>query len=210
MQEYLKINQLAYDAIAQEFQDKKQLRLEDSIRLAAEFEAAMPRAKGQSVLELGPGSGDISRLLQEADFKVTAIEFSPSMASLALKTAPQVTMIVDEFLAHDFGSQRFNGIFGAAFIHLFTPEDAIRVVRKIHDLLEDDGVAHLSTTKHDVIWNGFAAKDNFEQTVSRYRVRYTPQTFRSLLETAGFRRIEYCERVEREAARTWMQLVCYK
>jgi ubiquinone/menaquinone biosynthesis C-methylase UbiE len=210
MQGYLAANQNAYDAIATEFQDKKSLRLDNAKRVTGDFSRALKKTAGSKVLELGPGSGEVSRLLSEAGLKVTAIEFSPLMASLAAQTAPKAKLINAEFLSYDFGANHFDGIFGMAFIHLFPAEEAIKVMNKITDLVKPSGIVHLSTTKHQIGSEGFTTKDNFKNNVARYRVKYTPTNLKKLVTETGMKLIDYSEVFDAEASRTWMQVILQK
>ena len=134
--DYLKINKKVYEQTAQEFFEKIPLRIGPSKRIVEDFDYwAKKCVKGKKVLELGPGSGYISKLLIEKGYDVTAIEFSSSMAKIAKKTAPNLKIIVDEFLQHDFKSRKYSGIIAIAFVHLFPKKDLDRIIEKSYNLL---------------------------------------------------------------------------
>jgi protein-L-isoaspartate O-methyltransferase len=121
--DYTEINRAAYEATAHEFEQKIELRRVSDERLVPDvcgyFENIYNPAR---ILELGPGSGYVAKLLSERGHHVTAIEFSPKMAEVAQRTAPQSRVVVGDFLDHDFGAERFDAIVGIAFITRELPE----------------------------------------------------------------------------------------
>jgi cyclopropane fatty-acyl-phospholipid synthase-like methyltransferase len=121
------------------------------------------------VLELGPGNGQVSRLLYEYGLGVTTIEFSPPMAEVVKETAPHIQIIVDDFLSHDFGEEKYDGIIGIAFVHFFPAAEAQKVMHKIHSLLRSNGVAMLATTIHQQTHNEIISKTNFSTPLQSRR-----------------------------------------
>ncbi len=109
--DYILINRAAYDATAEEFQHKKVIRHDGTVHVVNDFLDVLRKVTGKntsSILELGPGSGYASMLMAEQGHKVTAIEFSEPMARLARDTAKSANIVHAEFLAHDFGGQKFD------------------------------------------------------------------------------------------------------
>lgn len=216
MGDYLDINRTAYDATAQEFQVKKELRQSGTITFVDKF---LESIKMQSVvdgtplkiLELGPGSGYASMLMCERGHSVTAIEFSAPMAALAQQTAPKATVINEEFTSYDFQGQTFHGILGIAFIHLFPLQEARLVSKKIFQLLRPQGIAMLATTKHPESSEGYEMKTNFNSQEHRFRHRYTQDEFTQLLDHAGFKLLSYYENADAEVnEKTWMNFILTK
>ena len=156
---YLKQNLTTYDELAKEFEDKISLRKNGDAKivnnLSKYFDDHTDKVK---VLDIGPGNGQMALLLTQKGFQVTGIEFSKPMAEVAQKTAPKMKMVVDNFLTHDFGAKKFSGILAIAFIHLFPENECIKVIKKINELLEKDGYAMISTTKHDKSEEGLFSK----------------------------------------------------
>jgi SAM-dependent methyltransferase len=215
MQDYLFKNQQAYDTTAQEFQTKKTLRTASTVRVVDTFLQALaqqhPGVKEFRILELGPGSGHAAHLMTERGHDVTAIEISEPMAKLAQQTAPRVTMIVDEFLAHDFGNETFDGIFALAFVHLFPAADAAKVLEKMYNLLRPDGVLFAGTTKHDQVQEGYEKKTNFNSPEERYRRRYTKSELLRVIEAPGFRVLRCEDQPDGEVpGKVWMEVVALK
>lgn len=187
MGDYLNVNREAYELTAQEFGEKTPLR-EKATRsaLAPLLQMLGERSLGCRILELGPGSGYAAKLLLDLGYRVTALDFSPKMAAVAKQTAPRLDIVVDEFLAHDFGAERFPAVVALAFVHLFTGEDSKRVIRKIHNLLEPAGLVCMSSTRLDVSGEGYDRKTNFRGAPQRYRKRYTREELESVLRDTGF------------------------
>src|SRR6266404_9735324 len=137
MNNYISLNSDAYQKSAKEFEQKISLRKVTDEKLAPKlakyFEGKFNPAK---MLELGPGSGYIAKLFSDRGHQVDAIEFSLNMSEVVKRTAPKVSVIVDEFLEHDFKTNSYDVILGIAFIHLFPSEDAQKVINKINKLLK--------------------------------------------------------------------------
>jgi 2-polyprenyl-3-methyl-5-hydroxy-6-metoxy-1,4-benzoquinol methylase len=211
MDDYIEVNRAAYDSTAAEFQQKKTLRHAGTVQLVQRFLSSLGRQFSRSrysILELGPGSGYASKLMSEQGHQVDAIEFSEPMAQLAQQTAPKATIITDEFLAHDFGPKKYDGILGVAFLHLFPEKDALLVARKIRELLAPGGITCIATTKHDATSEGYASKSNFQSQEKRFRRNYTRQNLEKLLAAAGFTLVSYAEVADDEVTgKVWMNLV---
>ena len=91
--------------------------------------------KGQSVLEIGCGSGSNAFWLDKAGYKVTAIDISPQ----AIKNAKQnnqnqtINFLVADFLKDEFNFPCFPVIFDCAVFHLLNEEqrqDFVHAVAK--------------------------------------------------------------------------------
>lgn len=184
MKDYIHANMAAYENTAEEFQAKKSIRLKADKHIADIFSSHLK--KDGRVLELGTGSGQLSKLLCEQGLKVDAIEYAPKMAQLAALTAPDANIIADEFMGHDFGVTKYDGIIGIAFVHLFNAEDAKEVMTKLNALLVDGGVLMLATTIHDKTFDDIVKKSNFKTEAYRFRRHYSLKDFESLFTDAGF------------------------
>jgi len=178
--DYIAINKQAYEETASEFAEKVELRRASDEKLVEKLLGYFPCLSNE-VLELGTGSGYIANLLCEHAQHVTAVEISPKMAEVAKGIAPEAKIIVDDFINHDFKDKTFDVVLGVAFIHLFTTEDAEKVMQKIYQLLKPGGVCVLSTTRHDQVTEGFIEKVNFETKVKRYRKQYTIESYKELV-----------------------------
>lgn len=151
------------------------------------------------------------RVLCGRGHQVTGIEFSEQMAQIASRTAPNARIIVDEFLGHDFKGEMFDGVYASAFVHLFPLDDARKVVQKIHGLLYPQGVALVSTTRHEVESEGFMIKAGFVSEQKRFRRLYDKPGIEELLTSGGFTIRNYGEvKDPTEPGKLWMNLVIQK
>jgi len=210
MGDYIAINREAYELTADEFVEKIELRAaatKDAIDALCGFIDA--RFSNPSVLELGPGSGYSLKLFSEKGYKASGIEFSQKMADVAKKTSG-VEIIVDEFLAHDFGNTKFSAVFAMAFIHLFPYGDCIKVLNKMHDLLHDKGLVYVSTTLHETSGEGYCGKVNFKGQPLRFRKLFTRNELETMLSECRFRTVHKSDWQDVESPRTWMRYIVEK
>ncbi len=211
--DYIKLNKLAYNRAAKEFLGKIELRKESDNklvkRLAAYFEQDK---KAKNLLELGPGSGYISKLFCERGHMVTAIEFSKEMAKVAAHTAPSAKIIEAEFLSYDFNKQKFDVLLAIAFIHLFPEKDSRALVKKAHRLLKANGMAIFSTTLHDNTSENFAQKHNFSSTPMRFRRQFDKNTFLNMFSPTDWGIIDYFTNPDSEKihGKTWQTVILMK
>lgn len=210
---YIEINRAAYEFAAPEFEQKIGLRKESDELLVPEI-CKYFEVDGSSadVLELGTGSGYISKLMSERGHNVTAIEFSPRMAEVARRTAPRARVITGDFLTHNFEDANFDALVGIAFIHLFKEADAQKAVAKMADLTRPLGSLVLSTTLHSEVCEGFMGKTNFKEKPLRFRRQYTESALVELVSGAGFEIEDTTLNEDSEgiAGKTWLSLVAKK
>ncbi|MFA7244107.1 MAG: methyltransferase domain-containing protein [Patescibacteria group bacterium] len=209
--DYLQLNKETYDRLAKEFQDKIGSRLSSDKRVVERFVSFLPTPSSNiNILDIGPGNGNMSMLLSELGYNVTAIEISPEMTRVASNNAPKAKIITDDFLSHQF-DKSFTGILAIAFIHLFPKQDLFRVLNKIKDLLENDGKVYFSTTKHRNSEEGMFSKNNFKDKSKRFRHKFTKEELWEQLEKIGFRIIDYSEDIGcEEENKIWMNFIVSK
>ena len=206
--DYLALNQKIYDQIAEEFKQKITVRKSGDKKIVNKLSHYLKNISGAKILDTGPGNGQMAKMLCDKGFKVVGIEFSKPMAKIAKNTAPKMKLIVDNFITHDFGIEKFSGILSIAFIHLFTKVDCQFVLNKIYSLLNNDGFALISTTKHAASEEGLSRKENFKNKPLRFRKKLTKDELNAMLENAKFNIIEYYENRDTENNdKTWMNFV---
>ena len=106
------------------------------------FEGAFARAEldpGSSLVEIGPGTGQATRLLAEHGLRVLALEIGSQLADRArsnLSEFPNVTVLTTSFEDWDPGDERFDSVFACNSFHWIDP-----IVRftKAADVLRPDG-----------------------------------------------------------------------
>lgn len=209
--DYLSINRNAYDKTAEEFRSKISSRKRNDEMIVKKLCKYLARESSIKILDIGPGNGQMAKMLCDKGYEVVGIEFSEPLAMVAQNTAPQLKMIIDNFLTHDFGKQKFSGILVVAFIHLFPRNDCLIVIKKIYDLLDKDGYALITTTKHEKSEEGFLSKDNFQDNSLRFRKKFTIEELQKILVDEKFQIVEYGENKDGENSRkTWMTFIVKK
>lgn len=109
-----------------------------SDRLRRQFVDTLGLNHGANVLELGCGTGLVTRHLCTAGAEVTAVDRSPHMLSATRGRAPRVTS-----MAADIRSVEIDGVFDwivlAFVLHELTPPQRAAVLRRAHDWLGPEG-----------------------------------------------------------------------
>lgn len=205
MKEYLKTNKRAYDKLAKEYKERlKSYKTSEPIILAPFIKYLKENFKGVRVLELGPGSGLASSFLNKAGFETTAIDISKNIIKVAREVSPKTNFIHADFLTYDFSDLKFEGIFAKAFIHLFPKEDAIKVLKKIKDLLIKNGVVYIATTLHERSKEGFFEKEDYNKRVKRFRRKWEESDLIITIREVGFEIIKKRYYEEKEKSKKWI------
>jgi SAM-dependent methyltransferase len=156
-----------------------------------------------SVIELGPADGILTGWLCNLGFRVTAIDFSPSMCASVRAEAPAAEVIEAEFLQYDF-AEPYDIVLASAFVHLFPAPWDHRVLLKIGQLVSSQGCAFLSTTLHASASSGVFTKETCPSAPPRYRNHYTRPGFESLIERAGLRIVDFYQADDRlDTSKRW-------
>ncbi len=140
---------------------------------------------GPHVLELGPGPGLTTDLLQQTTRRLTAIEVDPHLAdSLSSRMGgSNVAVVTGDATAMPFSDSQFSGSVSFTMLHhVPSPELQDRVLREVWRVLEPGGV--------------FVGSDSLQSLFMRLihigdtLVPVNPDTFGLRLETAGFEVVE--------------------
>ncbi len=211
MKKYIKSNQKVYDNLAEEYKQKMRDYVISDKKIAAPFiDYLKNHFRKIRVLELGPGSGLSLSYLEKEGFETTAIDISGEILRVSQETAPKTKYLFGDFLAFGFGKSKFEGIFAKAFIHLFPKEDAIIVLKKIFDLLENNGAAYIATTIHEKSEEGFFEKTDYNQKMKRFRKRWVESELLEEITKIGFAIYHKGYNIELNKEKKWVNLVVVK
>ena len=147
---------------------------------------------------------------EEEGFETTAIDMSNDILRVSKELAPKTKYIYGDFLAYDFGKTRFDGIFAKAFIHLFPKEDSKIVLKKIFDLLKNNGAAFIATTVHKKSDEGFFEKTDYKKGMKRFRKRWVESELLAEIRKIGFTIHHKGYHNERDKGKKWINLVVVK
>lgn len=103
----------------------------------------------KSVLELGPGTGQATEPILATECAYTGIELGAHLTAVLRRKygeMPNVRIINDDFLTHDFGAERFDVIMSAAVIQWMPEQEAYA---KTFSLLKPGGTLAMMFTKGD-------------------------------------------------------------
>lgn len=189
-----------FDTIPEQF-DKYRPRY--SPELFADLIAYTESGPDKTVLELGPGTGQATDPVLNTGCDYHAIELGGHLTEKMKQkygAYPNFHIVNDDFITHDFGSQRFDMIYSAATIQ-WIPEKV--AFGKTFDLLNPGGTLAMMLTTADYKTPNEALFDRIQQVYSAYFRPEIPYEHRSFsYENAvrygyvGFERREYHGRRE--------------
>ncbi len=207
MKKYLDINKKAYNQLSEEYEKRIEEYIVLDKKISAPFIKHLKKTfKKIRVLDLGPGTGIDLSIFEKQDFETTAIDISEKMIKISKKMAPNTKYIYDDFLSHNFGRKKFEGIFAKAFIHLFPTKDAILVLKKIRNLLAPKGFVFISTTFHPKAEEGYFEKKDYSKKIKRFRKKWEEQELIETLEDLGFGIILKKYNYEKDKDKKWISL----
>ncbi|GED14310.1 putative AdoMet-dependent methyltransferase [Aneurinibacillus migulanus] len=100
------------------------------------------------VLEIGVGTGNLTRLLLSKEWKVFGIDPSPDMRSIASQKLPNFTIQDGHFLSVPESVGRVDGIVSTYAFHHLTDEQKARAIQQLTDRLNDDGMIVFADTAY--------------------------------------------------------------
>ncbi|WP_149830539.1 class I SAM-dependent methyltransferase [Streptomyces tailanensis] len=131
---------------AAELYDRARPRYPDA--LVTELAALTGLGPGTHVLEIGPGTGQLTVAMAEFGCDLTAVELGPAMAEVArrnLRPFPRARVEVAEFERWPLPAEPFDLVVSATAFHWIDP--AVRVP-KVGQALRPGGTFALVTTEH--------------------------------------------------------------
>ena len=226
---YIEINERAYDCLVQYYidifndpvsQKIKSEIFEGILRAYAKINNRhfIPCDEPLSILDLGSGVGIAiqSFLSLLPNSKIVPLELSENMRLACNERFEHIPVMRSNILdveQKEYANQ-FDVVYASAFIHLFSPEDAVKVLDKINSWLKSNGVLYISTTLHNnpSDFKATIKKEVKTANIERYRMRYSKEVFIKLLTDNGFVVLESSEREEKTTDKTklWLNVICKK
>lgn len=128
---------------------------------------------GKSVLELGPGTGQATDPILNTGCDYNAIELGEHLFAMMVRKYsgnPNFHIVNDDFITHDFGTQKFDMIYSAATIQWIPEEIAFS---KTFELLKPGGTLAMMLTKGDYKTPNEELYHRIQQVYSKY---FKPET----------------------------------
>lgn len=140
-------------------------------RLVADLAALAGLGPGRRVLEIAPGTGQLTVPLARLGCEVTAVELGPALAAVArrnLAPFPRATVVVSAFEDWPLPAELFDAVVCATAVHWF---ESAAWVAKVTDALRPGGTVAIVNTHH--VRGG--TPDFFDRSQDCYR-RWDPDT----------------------------------
>jgi len=161
--------------------NKKREELEKIIRISF---SSLP--KGSKVFEIGSGDGINAKFIESLGFNITASDiaddFINSLQSQGIK-AVKFNALEDDF------KEKYFAIFcWRVFVH-FTKEDALKIIEKVYDSLEDNGIFIFNAMNREIKtvdseWVDFEGKYNMG--VERFYNYFNKKDLDNMIEKTKF------------------------
>lgn len=135
------------------------------MRLMKEIFDTVSEKPGASVLDLGFGTGVLTKKFYEAGLDVTGVDFSEKMCEIASKRMPQARLICADFskgLPVDLNDEKFDFIVSTYAFHHILERQKARRIRELMKALKPGGTIVIG----DISFANKADKDYCERTFS--------------------------------------------
>lgn len=159
-----------FDSIPEQFDKYRPRYCAELFADLIEYSGTVP---GKTVLELGPGTGQATEPILNTGCNYHAIELGEhftEMMKMKYGARSNFRIINDDFITHDFGSQKFDLIYSAATIQWILEEIAFS---KTFDLLKPGGTLAMMLTLSDYKTSNEALYKEIQQVYSAY---FRPET----------------------------------
>ncbi len=214
MKDYIEINRNAYDILYQDYEkrviDKSAFETRANVLAGSLLHFLKQRFEHITVLEVGPGSGEVLTFFESNGCRTIAVELSENMASIARRRATNTVFIINDINSIQFAAEQFEGIYVGALIHLFPLKDAIELIKSFYIWLKPNGVLFINTTRHLLSEEGFYEKTDYKGSIKRFRRMWTEAELFNTLQNANFEVLDRITSNEEDRQKEWIAFVCEK
>lgn len=214
MKKYVRINQIAYDTLYNEYNTrvttKSEYEEKSELLAGTVLNCAKKSFKKITVLEIGPGSGEILSYFEENGCRTVAVELSTKMVEVAKIRSPHTVFIINDITETKFSTDQFEVIYAGALIHLFPLKTSLELLKKFYSWLKPNGIIFINTTIHDVSEEGYFTKHDYEIPVKRFRKKWTEKEFVLALQNTGLEIIQRLFTNEQDRNKQWVAFLCKK
>lgn len=206
--QYITVNRRAYDELASEYRERAGAdRIRDAKIIAPMATYLKERfGEGARILDIGPGNGVNLAMFQELGFRVSGIDLSSRMIEVAREFCPTADLRLGNFLTSPYSPASFEGVFSKASIHLFPKKDAVLVLRKVADILVDNGMLYVTTTVSHAPNEAYSEKRDYLSSAVRYRKSWTPMELLKAIADAGLTVYAQGHNTEEDRCKHWFNV----
>lgn len=183
---------------------KKSERLQELIKTSF---SSLPQ--NSKIFEIGSGDGTNAKYIQSLGFNVTASDTADSFIEATRKK--EVQTIKFDALEDNF-PEKYSGVFcWRVFVH-FTKEDALKIIQKVYDNLEDNGIfifnaINRETKSIDNEWLDFEGE--YHMGVERYYSYFRKEELDDIISKTNFK-LETFKKEGGENSNKWLIYVLKK
>jgi ubiquinone/menaquinone biosynthesis C-methylase UbiE len=175
-----------YDKIAEEYyKNKKGLYPKNDLEKFLYY-----LSQGSSILDLGCGPGQASKIFCERKYLVTGLDFSEEMIKIGKKEIPNAKFILEDIrnLNKVFRNEMFEGAWACASLLHIPKKDIPSVFNQVYNVLKNQGVFYVSVKE------GEGEKDLTDErydNIKRHFSYFKKEEIISLLKESKFRPIYF-------------------
>jgi ubiquinone/menaquinone biosynthesis C-methylase UbiE len=144
--------------------------------------------KDSSILDLGCGPGQVSKMFSEKGYYVTCLDFSEEMLNIARREVPRAKFVLKDIRNIDniFNEESFEGIWAcASFLH-FPKEEIPSILKKVYTVLKNKGFFYISVKEGEGEKNILDERYNLERHFSYFK----ESELKKLLEDSNFKTLK--------------------
>ena len=167
--------------------------------------------KGDSVLDVGCGSGTKSKYLLSHGLQVTGIDFSENLLEIARQEAPEGTFLLMDVYDIDTIGKKFEGIFMQAVLLHIPKKDIESIIKKAVQKLKSGGYLYVEVKEKTEGKTDEEVKieNDYGYEFQRFFSYFTPDEVKQYFKNAGLEIVhEQLMPPSRATRKTnWIQLI---
>lgn len=167
---------------------------------------------GDSVLDVGCGSGDKSAYMIEKGLNVTGIDFSEKMIEIAKMEVPKGEFHVMDINKLDNLNKKFDGIFARAVLLHIPKKEIPNTLSKLIDHLNDRGYLYIAVKEKKVGENDeeIVRENDYGSDIERFFSYFTLPELENLLIDARLNIVFSDITRVKTGTRKWIQIIAQK
>lgn len=198
----INVNRNAYNQLASEFNSRESDLANYKQNLKAYVSWFVKES--ESVLEIGPGTGQLLQILENLGCRTTAIELSEKMCELVRKNSPKTVILNQDIFTVNFYTQQFDVICALALIHTIPSRETKNFMKKVKYWLKDGGIFIFDTVMYDESKEVFIDSGEHKD-VKKFRKQYTQIELEELIYSSGFKIEDLSLNYQENNSKVWMR-----